>query len=148
MTANTSLRLLQWKRQFQQFATLLILLGWLALGSGLSLALEGRIVVAGLHIRDLREQRAMLERSVADLNTRLAVATSYEVMAERAAALGYRPATPADMVFVPVMDYQPVEFAPSQPTPLPDDLDPALLPPAYREGWLDRLPWLRLGGRP
>jgi len=120
----------------------------LLMGYGLSLALEGRIVVTGLRIRDLREQRATLERSIADLTAQLATATSYEVMAERARALGYRPARAEEIVFVPATGYQPAAFVPSQSAQLPVGLDPDFFPPSYYETWLDRVHWPWAGGRP
>ncbi len=130
-----------WKQQVQRLFGVLVFVLLLGLGYGLSLALEGRLVVTGYRIRDLQQQRAALQRSIADLSAQLATVTSYEVMAERAAALGYHPARPGEMLYLPAGDVSLVSSVPLQPSHSTSQpvIDPDLFPATYRESWLERL---------
>jgi len=138
--STPSIRPQPWKQQGQRLFGALAFVLLLVLGYGLSLTLEGRLVVTGYRIRDLRQQRASLERSIADLSARLATVTSYEAMAERATALGYRPARPDELLYLPGEEVSSPGPAPSQAASPPAALDPDLFPPAYTESWLD---WLQ-----
>ena len=109
--------------------------------SGVYLAVNARLARAGREVLTLEERRSELLRVTSELGSDLASRTAPETMLARAGALGFHPAGPDDVVFLPINGYvPPAEFIAPRP-PAPQDDGQAMLSPAYTEtlgDWLMR----------
>jgi hypothetical protein len=93
---------------------------------------------AGLEIQYMTYQEQVLVREIANLRTGIAEATSSTRMMERAAGLGFRPATREELTFVVVPGYIGRETVISAPPP-GSDLPPLLIKSSYTQSlseWL------------
>ena len=91
-----------WRVQRQWIAAFLLMVVGAAMVAALYLDLTARAAVAGREIQELRSQIAAMQRTNADLETRLANLTSTAEMQRRALELGYRPVQPGELDYVPV----------------------------------------------
>ena len=109
--------------------------------SGVYLAVNARLAKAGREVLTLEEHRTELLRVTSELGSELATRTSPETMMTRAAALGFQPAGPDDVLFLHIDGYiPPAEFTAPRP-PANEDDGQAMLSPAYTEtlgDWLMR----------
>lgn len=124
-----------WRQQRQWLAlTLAAVLTVLALAA-VSLQVSARAALLGREIQVLRAEAARLERLNADLAAELARQTRAEVMEQRAQALGFRPARPEELEYLPIPGLvTPPSLTASTPAmPLP------ALPPEYTQSLWD---WL------
>jgi hypothetical protein len=91
-----------WRIQRQWVGAFLLFVIGTAMIAALYLDVTARAAVAGREIQDLRFEIIAIQRTNADLETRLAKLTSTAEMERRALALGYRPVTPGELDYVPV----------------------------------------------
>jgi hypothetical protein len=109
--------------------------------SGVYLAVNARLAMAGREVLTLEERRSELLRVTSELGSELATRTAPETMLAKAGALGFHPAGPDDVVFLSIDGYvPPAEFVAPRP-PATDDDGQAMLSPAYTEtlgDWLMR----------
>ncbi len=93
---------------------------------------------AGLEIQAYEAEKEDLQRQIASLRTDIAIQTSSDKMAQRAAELGFRQATPDEITYMTIPGYagrQPVISAP----PPTANIKPVLIKPSYTQSlseWL------------
>jgi cell division protein FtsL len=102
---------------FGSVRALILLLGLLALIGMIYLGQSSQATVTGQHVQNLQEQLDRLNRENAQYQYDIAVLTTPSKIAERARALGLRPATSAQMVFLTVKNY-PISVAKITHTPI------------------------------
>jgi len=109
--------------------------------SGVYLAVNARLARAGRDVLSLEARRSELLRTTSELHAELASRTAPETMMAKAAALGFHPAQPDDVIFLTVDGYiPPSDFVAPRPPAEPDN-GQAMLSPAYTEtlgDWLMR----------
>ena len=113
------------------------LLGTLALAmiSALYLDVTAQAAILGREIQYLQADTAEIQRSNADLQTRLATLLSTDTMRARALAMGFRPAEPGEIHYLIVPGYaraSGVSLAATQPA-----ASAPTTPPEYTESLLD-----------
>jgi cell division protein FtsL len=91
-----------WRVQRQYVGAFLLVVIVLALIAALYLDVTARTAVAGREIQELRFEVTTIQRTNADLETRLADLTSTALMQKRALELGYRPVKPGELDYVSV----------------------------------------------
>jgi len=128
-----------WRVQRQWIGAFLLVLIGMAMIAALYLDVTARAAITGREIQELRFQITAVQRSNADLETRLADLTSTFEMQRRAIELGYRPVKPGELDYVlvpgfaapkPVILSAAADSIPSKPS----------LPPEYTQSlieWLD-----------
>ncbi|HSJ90367.1 MAG TPA: hypothetical protein VK909_24355 [Anaerolineales bacterium] len=100
-----------WRVQRQWVAAFLLLVIGAAMVAALYLDVTARTAIAGREIQEMRFEITTIQRSNADLETRLAKLTSTSEMQRRAVALGYRPVQPGELDYVAVPGFAPPEPA-------------------------------------
>src|SRR6266545_629531 len=100
-----------WRVQRQWVAAFLLFVIGVAMIAALYLDVTARAAVAGREIQEMRFEIIAIQRSNADLETKLAKVTSTAEMERRALQLGYRPVKPGELDYVPVPGYVPPEPA-------------------------------------
>ena len=135
-----------WRVQRQWVGAFLLFVIGAAMIAALYLDVTARAAVAGREIQEMRFEITAIQRSNADLETRLAKLTSTAEMERRALELGYRPVQPGELDYVAV---------PGFVTPEPEILLAAddivareeALPYEYSQSlieWFDD--WIKFGG--
>jgi hypothetical protein len=94
-----------WRVQRQWVGAFLLLVIGVAMIAALYLDVTARAAVAGREIQEMRFEIIAIQRSNADLETKLAKLTSTAEMERRALQLGYRPVKPGELDYVPVSGY-------------------------------------------
>ncbi|MDE3088394.1 MAG: septum formation initiator family protein [Chloroflexota bacterium] len=94
--------------------TLLLLVGLVALLGFVYLGQNGQATMTGRRAQDLKAQLERIERENAQTEVEIAQLTQPSRIAERARALGFRPATISQIIFIVVKNY-PVEQKPAAP---------------------------------
>ena len=121
--------------------TALWIVGLLVLG-GIYLAVNAKVARAGRELLVLERQHEQLQRVNGELNAVNAEVNSPNLMMERAAYLGFRPALPDEVQYLPVEGYvNSSEFVAPLP-PSSDEDRQSMLSPSYTETlgeWLSRL---------
>lgn len=129
-----------WRRQIQLIGLFLLVLILAALVAGVYLNLSARAGTEGREIQELEYASRVVERQNEDLRTQLAFLTSESAMEARSRALGYRPASADEILYIVVPGY----VAAKMPAlALPPAQMPTLAPtlaPEYTESLFD---WLR-----
>jgi hypothetical protein len=100
-----------WRVQRQWVAAFLLFVIGAAMIAALYLDVTARTAMAGREIQEMRFEITTIQRSNADLETRLAKLTSTSEMQRRAVALGYRPVQPGELDYVAVPGFIPPEPA-------------------------------------
>jgi hypothetical protein len=100
-----------WRVQRQWVGAFLLFVIGAAMIAALYLDVTARAAVAGREIQEMRFEITAIQRSNADLETKLAKLTSTAEMERRALQLGYRPVKPGELDYVPVPGYVPPEPA-------------------------------------
>ena len=100
-----------WRVQRQWVGAFLLFVIGAAMIAALYLDVTARAAVAGREIQEMRFEIIAIQRSNADLETKLAKLTSTAEMERRALQLGYRPVKPGELDYVPVPGYVPPEPA-------------------------------------
>ena len=91
-----------WRIQRQYVGAFLLVVIVLALIAALYLDVTARTAVAGREIQEMRFEVTTIQRTNADLETKLADLTSTALMQKRALELGYRPVKPGELDYVSV----------------------------------------------
>jgi hypothetical protein len=94
-----------WRIQLQSIGFYLLPVVAIALITIIYLNISAQAATAGLHVRDMRIEEEVIQRSVANQRTRLAWLTSYTTMHQRAQTLGYSLIDPKNTTFVVVPGY-------------------------------------------
>lgn len=135
-----------WRVQRQWVGAFLLFVIGAAMIAALYLDVTARSAVAGREIQEMRFEITVIQRTNADLETRLAKLTSTAEMERRAVELGYRPVQPGELDYVAVPG-----FAAPEPTILREAEDSVLpqqtLPQEYSQSlieWFDE--WIKFGG--
>ena len=120
-----------WRKQTQSAATLAVVLFVMAIIGGFYLAVSAQAATAGRDLQNLEYQKSELILANDELRANLASLRSVSRLAERAAALGYQPADPAEIEYIVVNNY---------PAPAAVAIEPAVTPapstPVTLEQWL------------
>jgi len=121
--------------------TLLLIVTLLGVG-GMYLAVSAKAADVGRNVLTLENRREDLQEANAELTAKLAELTAPERMMARASELGFRPAGPNDVEFVPVDGFQedPPFLAPRPPAS--GEIGSTMLSPAYTETlgeWFSRV---------
>ena len=98
-----------WRVQRQWVAAFLLFVIGVAMIPALYLDVTARTAIAGREIQEMRFEITTIQRSNADLETKLAKLTSTSEMQRRAVALGYRPVQPGELDYVAVPGFVPPE---------------------------------------
>ena len=136
-----------WRLQIRSTGkTALWLVGLLVLG-GVYLAVNAKLARAGRELLVLERRREELQRLNSELSAAWAQGSSPDLMLERAAYLGFRPAHADEVMFIEIEGYsRDAPFDPPRP-PSSGLGGESMLSPAYTETlgeWLAR--WLNGGG--
>jgi hypothetical protein len=94
-----------WRVQRQWVGAFLLFVIGAAMIAALYLDVTARAAIAGREIQEMRFEIIAIQRSNADLETKLAKLTSTAEMERRALQLGYRPVQPGELDYVPVPGY-------------------------------------------
>lgn len=117
------------------------IVGLLVLGA-IYLAVNAEVARAGRELLVLEAQREQLQRAHAELSAKYAELSAPELLMERAAYLGFRPAKPDEVEYVPVEFYvAKPEFVGPRP-PISQSDRQSMLSPSYTETlgeWFSRL---------
>jgi hypothetical protein len=131
-----------WRLQIRTTGrTALWIVGLLVLGA-IYLAVNAEVARAGRQLLVLERQREHLQRTNAELSTTYAELTTPELMMEKAAYLGFRPARPDEIEYVEVEGYLPEEEFVGPSPPASDRDRSSMLSPSYTEtlgDWFSRL---------
>jgi hypothetical protein len=131
-----------WRVQVRTTSNTMLGLVSLLVISALYLAVNARLARAGREVLGLQARRAELVRQTNDLTGSLADLTTPKRMLERAASLGFRPAHPKDIEYLPLEGYvPPPSFAAPRPVGSPPE-SRGSFSPAYTETlgeWLERI---------
>lgn len=112
--------------------TLLLIVTLIGVG-GMYLAVSAKAADVGRDVLTLENRREDLLQTNAELTAKLAQLTAPEKMLARASELGFRPAGPNDVEFVPVEGFQPnPPFLAPRP-PASGEIGSTMLSPAYTE---------------
>jgi cell division protein FtsL len=127
-----------WRTQRQWIFIFLLAMVALGMVAGLYLNVTARAALAGRQVQVLEASIAQTQRANADLQTQIAAQLSSANMAQRAATLGFEPATPETLEYVVVDGYfppQPVSMSPATS----DSAQVAAIDPLYTQSLLQ---WL------
>jgi hypothetical protein len=125
-----------WKQQRQWVGSFMLGLVLVALVAGIYLNITVRATLAGRQIMMLQSEMTLNHRTISDLETRLASLTSVASMQARAEALGFQPATPAEITYVRVEGYIPRPAVDMSVRGAGSKQNPVILP-AYTESLFD-----------
>jgi len=144
MTAQVIRRGIVGPVSFSQVRALVLLLASLILVGLVYVGQSTQATLGGQRVQDLQARLERLNRENAQLEYDIATLTTPDKIAARARALGLRPATPAQMVFITVKNYPiTVKAAPKPPVaPAPSSDSP------IASLWNQFLAWLGLGPSP
>ncbi len=122
-----------WRVQLQWIGIFLLVLVVGMVVAGVYLNVTAQATSAGTSIHDLEIERENLHISIADSRTQLAHLNSSVLMSVRADAMGYKQATQADIVYLPVPDYPGRQVVLLAPPPASQAETNSLIKPAYKE---------------
>lgn len=112
--------------------TLLLIVTLLGVG-GLYLAVSAKAADVGRDVLTLENRREDLQQANEELTAKLAELTAPERMMARASELGFRPAGPNDVEFVPVDGFQEQSPFVAPRPPSSGEIGSTMLSPAYTE---------------
>ena len=130
-----------WRKQLQLIGLFSLIVVLTALVAGLHLSVTARAATYGREILEMQTEMEKVELEIADLQAEMALLTASEMMAARARALGFRPVTAEEPMYLLAPGYverQPAVLAPPRK---PITFQSAGLPPEYTESifeWLQR----------
>jgi cell division protein FtsB len=119
----------------QGILVFIVVVGVLAVMTGLYLDVTARASIAGRQIQTLEQQILATERANADLETKMALLLSNQTMERRARDLGYESVKMDEVEYVVVPGYYPTEavrFASS-----PQEVDILSLSPEFRQSMIE-----------
>jgi cell division protein FtsL len=141
-----------WRVQRQWLGLFLLAPVLMAMVAGIYLNVTVRATLVGREIQILRNNITTNQHINADLETQLARLISFEAMQERAASMGFQPASLDDITYVDVPEYV-AQSAVDLSTPgVTKPAAPVILP-EYTESWFDyfmnqQVPSTSAGGQP
>jgi len=94
-----------WRKQLQWIGIFLTVLAAFLLAASVFISVTSRTAAVGKEIQRLRLQAESLELEIANMQSQLAVLTSAANLKERALAMGFRPATPEEVIYINVPGY-------------------------------------------
>ncbi|MEW6717374.1 MAG: hypothetical protein AB1345_07720 [Chloroflexota bacterium] len=124
-----------WRTQRQLISLFFSLLVGFSVVASVYVIVTSQAAKAGRIVQALWEDMLILREQIADMETQLAELRSTAVMKSRAEAMGFRPATSDDIVYLTVPGYQPrqpVELAPLRGPAQPVET----MPRSYTESWI------------
>jgi cell division protein FtsL len=116
-----------WRVQRQWLALILLGVALAALVAGIYLNVTARGTLAGRQVLNLEAEISDNKLANADLETKLAEASSTEKMEQHAQALGFHPATADEITYVVVPGYVPqteINLATTDPQPIVSSIRP------------------------
>lgn len=124
-----------WRLQVRLTGGIALPVVGLLMVAGMYLAVNAKVAEAGRRVLVLQQRRTELERLNAEMLTHLAQMTSPQRLLERAASMGFQPARPDEIEYLPVPGWTPPpDFV--APSPPGSGLStPAGLSPAFTETW-------------
>jgi hypothetical protein len=122
-----------WRIQIQRIGLVLLCLVCVALTAGVYLTITANTYAAGVFAQDYDAEKEKLQREIADINTRISLATTEEMMTRRAKALGFETANTYDFVYIVVPGYSGRHIRVSTVTTDIEQKHPSLIKPAYQE---------------
>lgn len=122
-----------WRIQVQRAGLILVVLVCIALTAGLYLTISASTYAAGIRAQEYGSKKEKLQREIADLKTRQALATTDEVMVERSKVLGYEEANPYNFVYMVIPGYRGRQIRVSTITEDVAEKKPSLIKPAFQE---------------
>jgi cell division protein FtsL len=132
---------------FSNLRTCILLLGLLALFGLIYVGQSTQATLGGQRVQDLQERLDRLNRENAQMQYEIAVLTTPAKIADRARALGLRPAAPAQMVFLTVKNY-PGTLAKAAPSAAGKTLAPLSADAPVAVGWNELIARLGLSPSP
>ncbi|MBI3160685.1 MAG: hypothetical protein HYZ26_13890 [Chloroflexi bacterium] len=120
-----------WRKQLQWIGLFAAVVVFLALVAGGYLSVTARAAQAGRDVQRLQAQIRDLEQSNESLRTQLAELTSARLMEQRAEELGFVPASPQALTYIPVPGYGGRPGAALAPTRLAGGASQTVLPREY-----------------
>jgi hypothetical protein len=122
-------RIAPWRDQYQVLGVFALVIVSVALVAGVYLSVTARAATMGREVQVLQDQILTTKQHNAALETTLALITSSSIMEQRAQALGFVPADPSDILYLPVPGYHARSEAVFAPPPaLASSNQPALAP--------------------
>jgi hypothetical protein len=125
-----------WRIQRQWIGAFLLGLLLLAMVAALYLNVTARAAIVGRRIQNLELEITANQRTNADLETQIATLLSTAEMERRAKALGFEPANPDEMEYLPVSGYIPPPAVRVGKLPQAKLYAPST-PPEYTQSLLD-----------
>jgi hypothetical protein len=122
-----------WRTQLQWGGLFLLSLVMAALIAGVYLNISNDAARAGLEANELDITKETTQRHIADMQTRLALLTSQEVMEKRAADLGFVDADPESVTYIVVKNFPGRETVVLAPPPGPDMVTQPIIKPVYTQ---------------
>jgi len=132
-----------WRTQIQWIGLFLAILVSVAIVLGFYVNITTRTALAGREIAYAQDDLITMQHKISDLEAQIASLTSAENIQERAAAMGFVPATSDEFTYVVVPGYTPKTVINLAPKPV-RDLKPIILPD-YTESLFD---WFANRGKP
>ena len=127
-----------WRKQLQIIGMFLVVLVVFALIAGVYLSVNAKATNIGRQIQNYHRDIEQLEFLIADQQSQLAILTSASEMEKRAQALGFRPATTEEILYIQVEGYSgrtPAVLASDSFSYVP--ASPAVVSPAFTQSLLD-----------
>lgn len=126
-----------WRQQLQGIGVFLSILVVFLLAASIFISVTSRTASVGKEIQRFRLQAELLELEIANRRSQLAILTSATTMKQRAIGMGFRPATPEDIIYVHVPGYSGntiMELLPVQQT---ESIAKPELSPEFTQSWVD-----------
>lgn len=126
-----------WRKQLQGIGVFLAVLVIFLLAASVFVSITARSATVGKDIQRNRDNIEALEFEIANMRTELALQTSTAVMKQRAIEMGFRPATPEELIYIKVPGYtreSGLEFA--SPPQSVKSASP-VLSPSFTNSWVD-----------
>jgi cell division protein FtsB len=130
-------RLAPWRKQTQEIGVYLTFLVVFILVASVYVNITARAAADGRQIQQNHADIERIEREIADLQSQLAVIESDAVLRQRARELGFRRATPDDIIHVAVSGYQRREAVDLGSSSQPSAINRVVVSPAFTQSWVD-----------
>ncbi|MBE9523534.1 MAG: hypothetical protein IMY76_00450 [Chloroflexi bacterium] len=126
-----------WRKQTQEIGVYLVFLVVFLLIASVYVNITARTAADGRQIQQNHAAIERLEREIADTQSQVAMLESDAVMRQRAKELGFRPATPNDIIHVDVSGYRRREQVDLSYSSQSSTANRVVLSPAFTQSWVD-----------
>ncbi|MBG7609421.1 MAG: hypothetical protein IZT55_01005 [Anaerolineae bacterium] len=126
-----------WRKQTQEIGVYLVFLVAFLIVASVYVNITARTAADGRKIQQNFAAIERLEREIADLQSQFAYLESDAVMRDRAIEIGFRPATPNDIIHVDVSGYQEPERVDMGQYSHSSAEQLVVLSPAFTQSWVD-----------